>query len=114
MKSTQLPLNRRVLLVDDNESIHADLRRILAEMPIESASVQRMEEILFEEEKQSALPLEFDLDSAYQGQEALELVKKSVAQGRPYALAFVDVRMPPGCDGVEKIGRASCRERGWR
>ncbi len=43
----------------------------------------------------------FPVDSAYQGQEGLEMVKKAVAEGRPYAMAFVDVRMPPGWDGVE-------------
>ena len=29
------------------------------------------------------------------------MVEKAVAAGRPYAMAFVDVRMPPGWDGVE-------------
>jgi len=43
----------------------------------------------------------FPVDSAYQGQEGLEMVKKAQAEGRPYAMAFVDVRMPPGWDGVE-------------
>jgi hypothetical protein len=40
-------------------------------------------------------------DSAYQGQEGLELIEKSIEEERPYSLAFVDVRMPPGWDGVE-------------
>ena len=52
------------------------------------------------------LPIErhgFRIDSAYQGQEAFEMVKKAVAEGDPYALAFVDVRMPPGWDGIETL-----------
>ena len=44
---------------------------------------------------------QFEIDSAYQGQEGVLLVKKALEEGRPYALAFVDVRMPPGWDGVE-------------
>jgi two-component system NtrC family sensor kinase len=47
----------------------------------------------------------FVLDSAYQGQEGLALVAGALKDGRPYALAFVDIRMPPGWDGVETISR---------
>jgi len=28
---------------------------------------------------------------------------QAVAEGRPYAMAFVDMRMPPGWDGLETI-----------
>ena len=41
------------------------------------------------------------LDSAYQGQEGLALVQQSIQDHQPYAVAFVDIRMPPGWDGVE-------------
>src|SRR6185312_12690910 len=47
----------------------------------------------------------FEVDSAFQGQEGLEMVRKAVAEGRPYPLAFVDVRMPPGWDGIETVAR---------
>jgi two-component system, NtrC family, sensor kinase len=43
----------------------------------------------------------FEIDSAYQGQEGLDLIGKSLLEDRPYSLAFVDVRMPPGLDGVQ-------------
>src|SRR6266851_2404440 len=33
------------------------------------------------------------------------MVKEALAENRPYAMAFVDVRMPPGWDGVETIAR---------
>jgi PAS domain S-box-containing protein len=45
----------------------------------------------------------FTVDSAFQGQEGFEKIKAAHAAGRPYALAFVDVRMPPGWDGIETI-----------
>ncbi len=44
---------------------------------------------------------QFEVDSAYQGQEGVRLVNRALEGGRPYAMAFVDVRMPPGWDGVE-------------
>jgi CheY-like chemotaxis protein len=45
------------------------------------------------------------VDSAFQGQEALEMVKRSLEAGRPYAMAFMDIRMPPGWDGVQTTMR---------
>jgi YesN/AraC family two-component response regulator len=47
----------------------------------------------------------FVIDSAFQGQEGLALAQRAVEEDNPYALAFVDVRMPPGWDGVETISR---------
>ena len=54
------------------------------------------------EQKQSAI--QYEIDSAYQGQDGLNLVKAALDQNRPFALAFVDVRMPPGWDGIQTIG----------
>ncbi len=95
--------NHRVLIIDDNEAIHDDLRKILAPDRQSIAELQDDEALLF-----GAEPLElvrFDIDSAYQGEEGLEMVRRAGAEGRPYAVAFVDIRMPPGWDGVETIAR---------
>jgi PAS domain S-box-containing protein len=105
MKSTDLKPNRRILIVDDNTSIHADFRNILCPDNSDEAAANEMEAVLFDEDKPAADQISFELDSAYQGQEALEMVKKALGDNRPYALAFVDVRMPPGWDGVETIAR---------
>ena len=64
-----------------------------------------MESILFERPAPRPRAAGFELDSAYQGQDGLEMVKRALAEERPYAMAFVDVRMPPGWDGVETISR---------
>jgi two-component system cell cycle sensor histidine kinase/response regulator CckA len=97
--------NRRILIVDDNASIHADFREILCPDDWGDAAANEMEAALFGEEQVAADQTVFELDSAYQGQEALAMVEQSLAEQRPYALAFVDVRMPPGWDGVETIAR---------
>jgi PAS domain S-box-containing protein len=47
----------------------------------------------------------YEIDSASQGQEGLRLVEQAMSEGHPYALAFVDVRMPPGWDGIETVDR---------
>ena len=105
MKSTDVTPNHRILIVDDNESIHADFRTILCLDNSAGAAVSDMEATLFEDNIQAAAQTSFELDSAFQGQEALEMVKQSLAENRPYAMAFVDVRMPPGWDGIETIAR---------
>jgi PAS domain S-box-containing protein len=93
--------NHRILVIDDNTAIHDDLRKILLGEGTTQENLRDDEELLFGAEP---VPItKFEIDSAYQGQEGLAKLEESLAQGRPYALAFVDVRMPPGWDGVETI-----------
>jgi two-component system, NtrC family, sensor kinase len=92
--------NRRVLVVDDNEDIHRDFRNVLERRNTADAELALLSEELFGETS-DVRSMDFDIDSAYQGQDALVKVRDALAQGRPYALAFVDVRMPPGWDGVK-------------
>jgi two-component system cell cycle sensor histidine kinase/response regulator CckA len=98
-------MKHRILVIDDNPAIHNDIRKILARPEIDSASLDQAEAMLFGEVTDSDTGALFEIDSAYQGQEGLELVKRSLDEKRPYALAFVDVRMPPGWDGIETISR---------
>jgi PAS domain S-box-containing protein len=93
----------RILIIDDKQSIHDDFRKILAS-PQESGFEMAGAE-LFGREAELNDQASFDLDSAFQGQEGLALVQRAVEEGRPYALAFVDIRMPPGCDGIETTSR---------
>jgi two-component system cell cycle sensor histidine kinase/response regulator CckA len=101
--ATETRINR-ILIIDDNLSIHADIRKILGGEDEQNAELDLTKALLFGETEVSSPRTGFSIDSAYQGQEGLELVQKAAAEGNPYALAFVDVRMPPGWDGVETIG----------
>jgi signal transduction histidine kinase len=95
--------NKRILVVDDNPSIHADVRKILVPPVQKDASLAADMEMLFDEKIAEEGSVAFQIDSAFQGQEGLAKVIEARDAGRPYALAFVDVRMPPGWDGVETI-----------
>ncbi|MDB6038531.1 MAG: response regulator receiver sensor hybrid histidine kinase, partial [Verrucomicrobiales bacterium] len=97
--------NRRVLIVDDNRAIHDDFRTILCAENPEVASLEETESALFEAAPGAPARLAFEIDSAYQGQEGLEMIRRSLRENRPYAMAYVDVRMPPGWDGIETIAR---------
>lgn len=105
MNCEDIKLNHRILIIDDNTSIHADFRKILCPENSRKASLNKMRAALFDSVEPVVNSTAFELDSAHQGQEGLEMVKKALAEDRPYALAFVDVRMPPGWDGVETIAR---------
>jgi signal transduction histidine kinase len=95
------PANRRVLVVDDNRAIHGDFRKVLGEATHEQSALAELESVLFGQGPARAPAEPFLIDSAYQGQEAEALVQRAREEGRPYAVAFVDMRMPPGWDGVE-------------
>ncbi len=92
---------RRILLIDDNPSIHEDYRKILN---APARTVTSAEADFFgEPELPAAQPVDIRLDSAFQGQEALSKVKLALENQEPYSMAFVDMRMPPGWDGVKTI-----------
>jgi diguanylate cyclase (GGDEF)-like protein/PAS domain S-box-containing protein len=98
------PENRRILLVDDLPSIHEDFRKIL-KPPAATTALDTDEAILFGHKPDNTVSIRFEMDSAYQGAEALEKVRASRLAGLPYAMAFIDMRMPPGWDGVETVER---------
>jgi two-component system sensor histidine kinase/response regulator len=100
MNNASIEKNLRILIVDDSRAIHDDFRKILGGSSRTQVATD-MEAELFGESNATVAETAFELDSAYQGEEALELVKRALANGRPYAMAFMDVRMPPGWDGIE-------------
>jgi PAS domain S-box-containing protein len=97
--------NRRVLVVDDNQAIHEDFRKILVGRPGADRQLAEAEAALFGETPAAAASVGFEVDAVLQGQEALDRVRQSLQAGRPYAMAFVDGRMPPGWDGIETTAR---------
>jgi two-component system cell cycle sensor histidine kinase/response regulator CckA len=97
--------NRRMLVIDDNRSIHDDFRKILSPATTTAAALDATETAVFGNLADAVQQNQFEIESAYQGEEGLLLVKKALEAGRPFAMAFVDVRMPPGWDGVETTRR---------
>ena len=93
--------NNRILLIDGNASIHEDFKKVFAgeiDQELDSARAD-----LFGRVEAAPKADGFIIDSAFQGQEGLQRVEAACAEGRPYAMAFVDMRMPPGWDGIETI-----------
>jgi diguanylate cyclase (GGDEF)-like protein len=93
----------RILIVDDNRAIHDDFRKILLN-PEADDGLQELDAVMFSDaDAASDVLTEFSVDSAYQGREALTLVQRSIQDCRPYSVAFIDMRMPPGWNGLETI-----------
>jgi EAL domain-containing protein (putative c-di-GMP-specific phosphodiesterase class I)/DNA-binding NarL/FixJ family response regulator len=98
--------NRRVLVIDDNPAIHEDIRKILGPGLVNSTQVAESEAAVFGDAAGKTAPLPvFQVDSASQGEEGVAMVRQARARDQPYAVAFVDARMPPGWDGLETITR---------
>ncbi|WP_395751966.1 response regulator [Prosthecobacter sp.] len=97
--------NRRLLIIDDNPAIHEDFRKILvpASAPAQASGIEADEAAIFGDIPAPSAPtgLLFEVDSASQGKEGLDLIRRALEEKRPYTMAFVDVRMPPGWDGIE-------------
>lgn len=103
-KSAAVAAVPRILIIDDNAAIHGDFRKILQPGGAPSEVLRAADAAIFSPPIAHASEnVSFDVDSAYQGKEALLAVQRALAEGRPYSLAFVDMRMPPGWDGVETI-----------
>jgi two-component system cell cycle sensor histidine kinase/response regulator CckA len=105
MPTLNLESNRRLLVIDDTRAIHDDFRKILCGERRGEQLLDTAGTALFGESQAPVSDIAFHVDSAFQGKEGLALVARAVEAGRPYAMAFVDVRMPPGWDGIETIER---------
>ena len=101
----RLDAARRILVIDDNASIHDDFRKILPPTPASTRGERKLDALEAElfggrvaarDDRGS-----FELFTASQGREGCELAGRMTRIGRPISLAFVDMRMPPGWDGVE-------------
>ena len=99
----EIPNHRRILVIDDTESIHTDFHKILAKKAPDTVELDDLESSLFGDKPVGEIQDQFKIDDAFQGQDGLGRVKQSLESDQPYSLAFVDMRMPPGWDGVETV-----------
>jgi two-component system, NtrC family, sensor kinase len=89
----------RILVVDDNVGIHRDFAKIVAAVTVNALVPGRD---VLAASLPPPRPPEYELCSVESGEAALAELKKACEAARPFAIAFVDMRMP-GCDGIETV-----------
>ena len=95
------PSVHRVLVVDDHPAIHDDFRKVLAGETMDAAA--HLAAQIFGDTPRPADGERYEIDAVMQGEEAREKVIGALAERRPYTVAFVDMRMPPGWNGVQTV-----------
>lgn len=96
--------NRRILIVDDNKDVHNDFLKVL-QPQIEPGAISLARSALFGESSHVTHLDLYQVDCVDQGEAAVMLARRACEEGRPYAVAFVDMRLPSGWDGLETIER---------
>ncbi len=104
---------RRIIVIDDNRAIHEDFAKIFNRKSPAADILNELEADLFADEDDNAPPpskarlpaMEFEISFADQGREGARMVEEALAEKAPFSVAFVDMRMPPGWDGIQTIKR---------
>lgn len=99
--------NRRILIVDDQEDLRTQVAKMLKRATAGAEASNLLEQIRRRiapkaaASETRAAQITYQVDIAAQGQEAFEMIRQAFEQHNPYALMFLDMRMPPGWDGME-------------
>jgi diguanylate cyclase (GGDEF)-like protein len=95
----------RILIVDDEPAMHDSYRQCFAAPDGNAEALGAMAAELFGDETPAKPAPLFACDHKMQGLDAVAAVEESLETGERYAVAFLDVRMPPGIDGKETARR---------
>lgn len=100
--------NLRILIIDDNLEIHKDFIKILSNKELTNNDLDLLGAQIFGNDYNSNTSINLDIptfqiDTALQGIDGIHLVQSAKKANERYALAFIDIRMPPGIDGIETI-----------
>ncbi|MEQ1753263.1 MAG: hybrid sensor histidine kinase/response regulator [Micropepsaceae bacterium] len=91
----------RILVIDDEEPMRCSFRDALITSALPSQRLSDLESELFGPSTKQNAENAFDVSIASQGLEGVEAVRAALDEGKPFGVVFIDMRMPPGIDGVE-------------
>jgi len=98
----------RILVVDDDAMLISEYIRCLGEdfePDLGATTLTDLEKVLFGDDTDERGAVKFEVHTRNQGEAAVEAVAAAVEAGQPYSIVFVDIRMPPGIDGIEAAKR---------
>ncbi len=104
----------RILIIDDEQAMHDSYAQSFR--PRDTAAGEELSAMaaeLFGDDDAVPTPApavadacaQFELTHRMQGLDGVAAVESALTLGLPYAVAFIDVRMPPGIDGKETARR---------
>lgn len=101
-------INTSVLIIDDEEIVRDNMEEILAprHLAYEDEEMEMAASILFDDAPKPLVAIrkattpDFEVSKASNGMDGVDMVRKAIAKGKPYAVIFLDMRMP-GWDGLE-------------
>ncbi len=94
----------RILIADDEMHVLATFSKVLKQRIKNADKINELKELeksLFDHEEDPLLKFDYDLTLCEQGNQAVDAVKKAIEEDDPFSIVFLDVRMPPGIDGIE-------------
>ncbi len=99
--------NRRILVIDDDQQIWKAYQMVLSpgQQTPSGSSMEQLSELIKPTSEHKYLDDDFHIVYAEQGHQGFEIVQASIEQNKPFAIAFIDIRMPPGWDGVKTATR---------
>ncbi len=101
---TMISDKKRILIIDDNTQIHLDFKKVLLISKEKESDLDKLEEALLGKTPDQQDET-YSIDYASQGEEGFKMVEASIKDKEPYAVAFIDIRMPPGWNGIETISK---------
>ena len=96
-KKKETMMNHNILVIDDDPEIHTVFKNILQPA---SDDIEIIGNKIFEIETAETKRASYRVDTVFQGKEGYKKVQNSIKAGLPYAVAFIDMRIPPGWDGA--------------
>ena len=103
MSNAEKEMTHRILVIDDNPNIHKDFQTILIDEEESAALNELRSQVFGDKNNELTIKSVYELDFASQGKEGCEKIRVACSENRPYELTFVDMRMPPGWDGLKTI-----------
>lgn len=98
--------NRRILVVDDEPEIAKGIRRILCPEDQKTAVLARSSRTMKTPQAPAPSKDNFDVVVTHTPADALNEIRKSIAEGRPFAMGFFDVMLGADIDGIELVKQA--------
>lgn len=93
----------KVLIADDDEYVLKCYREAFTE-PESTRELRALDALsaeLFDSRSAPQQEIRFEVTACSQGADAISLAQQAANDGQPFDVVILDVRMPPGIDGVE-------------